>query len=76
MAKIQKVIETCYDCEFCKKFLGGTGGSIKAHLCVYYPADEEKEFTPFLVDYCTNGSNEIPIPDNCPLEDYKPKTEC
>lgn len=70
MAKIQKVIETCYDCEFRKQFTGGTGGSIKAQICVYEPTDEEESFTPFLLDYCENGSNTIPIPDNCPLEDY------
>ena len=76
MKKIQKVIETCYECEFRSIFNGMAGGQTKAHICVYAHNSEE-DLEPFLLDLCSNGSNALPIPDNCPLEDYtEPKTEC
>lgn len=71
--KIQKVIETCYDCEFRRVFSGGTGGLSKAHICRHEKIINKDKFeysVPFILDICDNGSNLILIPDNCPLEDY------
>ena len=77
--KIQKVIESCYDCEFRHVFHGMSGGTSKAHICRHILIIDKYEVEhsePFLLDVCDNGSNELPIPENCPLEDYQPKTEC
>ncbi len=76
MKKIQKVIDSCYDCEFRRVFLGEKGGSSKAHICRHTIIIDEFECrvehsAPFLLDVCDNGSNKLPIPQNCPLEDYK-----
>lgn len=74
MKKIQKVIDSCYDCEFRHVFSRETGGSSKAHICRHTIIVDEYEVehsAPFLLDVCDNGSNKLPIPKNCPLEDYK-----
>jgi hypothetical protein len=74
MKKIQKVIESCYDCEFRHVFSGGSGGSSKAHICRHIKIidqDKVEDSDPFLLDVCDNGSHNLPIPKNCPLEDYK-----
>lgn len=77
MKKIQKIIETCNDCQFMKVFNGLTGGTTKASLCLFgYLDNHEKPIDSFLLDIKDNGSNEILIPDNCPLENYEPKTDC
>jgi hypothetical protein len=70
MKKIQKVIESCYECEFRSVY---AKNSSKAHICKYsfLNKDEEIEYLePLLLDVCDNGSNALPIPKNCPLEDY------
>jgi hypothetical protein len=74
MRKIQKVIDSCYDCEFKHVFTGINSSSAKAHICRHVKIideDETEHSEPFLLDVCDNGSNELPIPPNCPLEDYK-----
>ena len=74
MKKIQKVIESCYDCEFRHVFTGINSSSSKAHICRHIEIidqHEVKHSEPFLLDVCDNGSNHLPIPQNCPLEDYK-----
>ena len=75
MKKIQKIIDNCYDCEFRHVYIGGTGGHSKAHICRHVKKideDEVQRSEPFLLDVCDdNGSHELPIPKNCPLEDYK-----
>lgn len=72
MKKIQKIIETCHDCEYMKVFNGMTGGRTNASICMFsYLSEDENKAEPFLIDICENGSNEMPIPQNCPLEDYK-----
>jgi hypothetical protein len=73
MKKTQKVIESCYDCEFRHVFLGRNVAS-KAHICRHIKIidkDEDEHTNPILLDVCDNGSHELPIPQNCPLEDYK-----
>jgi len=76
MKKIQKIIDSCYDCEFRHVFARATGGQAKAHLCVppNWLDETEVNTEPFLLDLCENGSNALPIPDNCPLETYKAPT--
>lgn len=75
MRKIQKVIDTCYDCEFRHVYIGGAGGHSKAHICRHVKIIDEdaaEHSEPFILDvFENNGSNELPIPKKCPLEDYK-----
>ncbi|WP_163401479.1 hypothetical protein [Flavobacterium fluviatile] len=72
MRKIQKVIDTCYDCEFCQQFKKTKNESTKAFICLFEADESTIKHQPFLLDVCENGSNHIDIPDNCPLETYKP----
>ena len=77
MKKIQKVIDSCHDCEF--KHLYRNNDKGQAHICRHTTIidDEAIPSPPFLLDVCDNGSNYLPIPENCPLEDYiETKTEC
>lgn len=77
MKKTQKVIDSCNDCEFRHISRGLNESSSKAHIwhiCRHILIIDEEEIEhsePFLLDVCDNGSNYLPIPENCPLEDYK-----
>lgn len=76
MRKIQSTIDSCSDCQFAKEFQEKGGNTDFVLICtpeIYY--EEEKVFEDrFLI---TSGyspilkGSTIPIPKNCPLEDYK-----
>lgn len=66
MAKIGKVIESCSDCEWCRFFKEEAGNTRYAAICLH-----ESGFEKLLSD--GDGSQkrvDIPIPKDCPLEDY------
>lgn len=70
--KIEKVIDSCYDCNHMSVFSTTTS---KAYICLHAHSDNEyhnHDSEPILLDVCSNGTNALPIPDNCPLEDYLP----
>jgi hypothetical protein len=72
MKKIQKVIETCHDCEFCKKFQYVRNDYTSVHVCTFEADEAAPEAEPFLLNLSTSkGTYSLLIPDNCPLEDYK-----
>ena len=75
MKKIQKLISSCHDCEFCKKITSSTANNEKVTLCDFELVENEEridEHVPFLLNYTKyGGTYSLDIPDNCPLEDYK-----
>jgi hypothetical protein len=71
MKKIQKVIESCNDCEFALVY--ERNGS-QALICAGVEIDNETTTDPFLIlcaDKVKHYKNEIP--SECPLENYEPK---
>lgn len=72
MKKIAKVITNCHDCDNCKKFDLRTDNYTRAFVCYVKEEDDKITPKPFLLDYTESGGrNELLIPENCPLEDYK-----
>lgn len=64
MIKIQKLISSCNECEHFENFNGVNSRTVK--ICSFdYDNDREHDY--FLLDFCVGGSNEISIPDKCPL---------
>ncbi len=73
MKKIAKVINDCNECQHCKKFQSTSDNHTSVYCCVYETDDESKLAPAFLLDLSTSkGRCTIEIPNNCPLEDYKP----
>ena len=70
--KIAKVITECHDCDHCKNIVSQQDKHVRAIVCAF-ETKEIDNFEPFLLEYSTSpGSHKLDIPDNCPLEDYKP----
>ena len=67
MAKIGKVIESCSDCEWCNFLKEEDGNTRYAAICLH-----ESGFEKLLSDGVSSQKRvSIPIPKDCPLEDYK-----
>lgn len=76
MKKIAKVITECTDCIWCNKIVSDEDKHTKAFICQYDELDDNGEILdskePFLLDFTRSaGTFKLPIPENCPLEDYK-----
>ncbi|MCT4157031.1 hypothetical protein HZP35_19020 [Elizabethkingia anophelis] len=76
MKKIMKVIENCCDCEFSKEYQELNGNTSFVLICNYEKSfdDGAVEKNPFLIAQSSckiRTYNSIPIPKECPLEDYK-----
>ncbi|PDS24667.1 hypothetical protein [Flavobacterium branchiophilum] len=73
MKKIQKTIDNCQDCEF--SLIYEHKGS-QALICggVQFDEDRTREFLILIADNVKHYKSEIP--NNCPLENYEPKTDC
>lgn len=72
MKKIAKVITSCHDCQNCKHTTSPRNNYTNAYICVVDPIEDEVRPEPFLLEYSeASGSSGLPIPENCPLEDYK-----
>lgn len=72
LKKIAKVITSCYDCENCKKLNSPNNNYTTAFVCVIEVEQDQVPMQPFLLEYSEgSGSLKLPIPENCPLEDYK-----
>jgi hypothetical protein len=69
--KILKAIDTCHDCVYCKKFEAVSDNYTTALICNFASDTDNKNIPAFLLELSTSrGSTSLPIPDNCPLEDY------
>ncbi|MCT4143016.1 hypothetical protein HZP33_19020 [Elizabethkingia anophelis] len=71
-----KVIENCCDCEFSKEYQELNGNTSFVLICNYEKSfdDGAVEKNPFLIAQSSckiRTYNSIPIPKECPLEDYK-----
>ena len=72
MLKIAKVITSCLDCDHCIKLISPNNNYTKAFVCVIEVEENIIKPEPFLLEYSeASGSSGLPIPNNCPLEDYK-----
>lgn len=71
--KIHKVITDCLDCEHCKEYQETSGNTSYCALCMYGQDKENRNI--FLLVEASRSIREyaIPIPENCPLEDYPQK---
>jgi hypothetical protein len=72
--RIQKVINSCHQCEFLKKMQHLTSNCFYAGVCNYEKEDEETVFRSNLL-VCVGGNSDIfnrqiDIPKECPLEEY------
>lgn len=72
MRKILKVIDTCNDCFHCKAFLAQKDNYTATKICDFAGDTDSKIHFPFLLELTiSKGSSALPIPENCPLENYK-----
>jgi hypothetical protein len=72
MLKIAKVIDTCHECEFCKKFQYVRNDYTSVHICTFEADETAPMHEPFILDLSdSKGTSLLSIPENCPLEDYK-----
>ncbi|MEG2510419.1 MAG: hypothetical protein RSA74_13305 [Chryseobacterium sp.] len=73
--KIQKLINSCSDCEFAKEYQEVSGNTSFVLIC-NYEEDENENFikNPFLIDQSHSKIKQyhtVEIPKQCPLEDYE-----
>lgn len=72
MIKILKVIDTCHDCFHCKAFIAEKDNYTAIKICDFAGDTGRKIHSPFLLELTiSKGSTALPIPENCPLENYK-----
>lgn len=72
--KILRVIETCNDCDYRKSFSYKNDNYTTAEICCFANDTDSKTLFPFILELnASKSSNILPIPHNCPLEDYKSK---
>lgn len=75
MTKIQSIIENCSDCIFAKEFQEKGGNTDYVLICTAERNIEGKTivYDRFLIDHSFSSlkHSTVPIPENCPLEDYK-----
>ena len=72
LKKIHKVITSCHDCEHCKKTTSNANNFTRGFICFFKYESDPVQPRPFLLHYTESGvNNELLIPNNCPLEDYK-----
>ncbi|AQX52432.1 hypothetical protein [Elizabethkingia anophelis] len=75
MKKIMEVIENCTDCKFSREYQELNGNTSFVLICDYEKSydDGAVEKNPFLIAQSSckiRTYNSIPIPKECPLEDY------
>lgn len=75
--KIARVITSCHDCIWCNKIVSDKDRHTKVFICQHDVVVNDEvidSLEPFLLDFDrSSGNHELPIPDKCPLEDYKPQ---
>lgn len=75
--KIAEVITKCNDCKWLTILKDVNEHSKYASVCEYIHDDAKAMRHPFMLDfhYVHPMMKDIPIPDNCPLEDYNVPNE-